>query len=114
MKSWTAAVRANASEVVYTLDFDTVSAHMTPETVILCDIFSTLGEDRAVLIPQRYCDLGVAYGDPVVEAETEEEITLRADAFLPYAMIDVPYLLSENCFALKKGERKTIKKIQKL
>ena len=29
-------------------------------------------------------------------------------------MIDVPYLLSDNCFPIKKGEIRTIEKIKKL
>jgi hypothetical protein len=114
LKAWTTEVKGNASEVVFSLNFDTVSAHMKPQTVILCDISSPLGEDRALLIPKRYCDLGIAYGDPVVESETEEEITVRADAFLPCAMVDVPYLLSENCLVLKKGERRCLKKLRAL
>jgi hypothetical protein len=44
----------------------------------------------------------------------QEEITVRADAFLPCAMVDVPYLLSENCLVLKKGERRCLKKLRAL
>ena len=56
----------------------------------------------------------MTYADPIILSESEEEITVTADRFLPYAMLDVPYLLSENCFPLKKGELKTVKKIGRL
>ncbi|MBR6764477.1 MAG: hypothetical protein IKM13_12125, partial [Clostridia bacterium] len=83
-------------------------------TILLCDLTSTLGTDRCFLVVDRYKDTAMTYADPIILSESEEEITVTADRFLPYVMVDVPFLLSENCFPLKKGEIKILKKIRKL
>ena len=46
--------------------------------------------------------------------QTDEDITVTADSFEVYAMLDVPYLLDDNCFVIKKGETKTLKKLRSL
>ncbi len=83
-------------------------------TILLCDLTSTLGNDRCFLVVDRYKDTAMTYADPIILSEEEETITVTADRFLPYVMVDVPFLLSENCFPLKKGEIKILKKIRKL
>jgi hypothetical protein len=82
--------------------------------IVLCDITSSAGSDRAMLIPKRYCDLGIEYIVPIVLDESEDTITVKADRFIPYAMLDLPYLLSDNCFTMKKGETITLKKLKRL
>ena len=82
--------------------------------IVLCDITSSAGSDRAMLIPKRYCDLGIEYIVPTVLDESEDTITVKADRFIPYAMLDLPYLLSDNCFTMKKGETVTLKKLKRL
>lgn len=82
-------------------------------SVIICDITSDGGDDRATAIQNRYCDLPIRYDDYEV-VESEDEITVTANSFTPFVMLDTPYLLSENCFALLAGESKTVKKVQKL
>ncbi len=82
-------------------------------SVIICDITSDGGDDRAMAIQNRYCDLPIRYDDYEV-VESEDEITVTANSFTPFVMLDTPYLLSENCFALLAGESKTVKKVQKL
>ena len=69
------------------------------------------GDDRAIFVENRFADLGIEYATPTVVSDNECEITVTADRFTPYAVIDSPYLLSENCFTLKAGEQKTVKKI---
>jgi beta-galactosidase/beta-glucuronidase len=39
---------------------------------------------------------------------------LELDGFTPYAIIDSEYLLSDNCFTLKRGETRRLTKILKL
>ena len=70
--------------------------------------------DRAMFIKDRFKDLDIKYCDVKIVKDDDNEITVIADEFLPYAVIDVPYLLEDNCFVLKKGEMKTIKKIKGL
>ncbi|MBQ6990280.1 MAG: hypothetical protein IJN58_04415, partial [Clostridia bacterium] len=83
-------------------------------TILLCDLTSTLGTDRCFLVVDRYKDTTMTYADPIILSEEEETITVTTDRFLPYVVVDVPFLLSENCFPLKKGETKILKKIRKL
>ena len=67
-----------------------------------------------MFIKDRFKDLDINYCDVKILKDDDNEITVSADEFLPYAVIDVPYLLEDNCFVLKKGETKTIKKIKRL
>ena len=107
-------VGPNSAECVFKTEYDKISGMMNESSIVMCDMTSNLGEDRTILVPKRYVDLGIAYEDVKIVSETENEITVTADGFIPYAMIDVPYLLSENCFPLKRGETKTVKKLKKL
>lgn len=81
--------------------------------VWICDIETNLGNDRAFLVPERFCDLDIRYTDAQILSQTESEIVVTADSFQPYVMLDVPYLLEDNCFLLKKGEKKTIRIVDK-
>ena len=83
-------------------------------TILLCDLTSTQGDDRCFLVVDRYKDTIMTYADPMILSEDEETITVTTDRFLPYVVVDVPFLLSENCLPLKKGETKIVKKIRKL
>ena len=106
------SVAQNGVAAAYECDYADLASAMTPTTVLLCDVASTLGEDTALFIPDRFRDLAIEYGSVRSLGETDKEITVTTDTFLPYAMIDVPYLLSDNCFVLKKGEVKTLQKIR--
>ena len=72
---------------------------------------SDVNPDRAFFIPERFKDVDFQYNKVRIIDENESSITVTADEFTPFALIDVPYYLSENCFVLKKGETKTIKKL---
>ena len=107
-------VEADGVKKVADLPCVELAAMMTEHTVLLCDLDTDHGADRAMLIPKRYCDLALPYGEVRVIEESTDALTVTADSFLPYAMLDVPYLLAENCFPLKKGEVKTVKKLMAL
>jgi beta-mannosidase len=108
------SVKGNASELIYSTDFENVNKYLSESTVILCDIDGEDISDRAMFIKDRFKDLDIKYCDVKIVKDDDSEITVIADEFLPYAVIDVPYLLEDNCFVLKKGEMKTIKKIKNL
>lgn len=78
------------------------------KNIWICDIESNLNQDRAFLVPKRFCDLDIDYGKIKVTAFSEQEITVTAEEFQPYVLLDVPCVLEENGFLLKKGETRTI------
>ena len=103
--SFAYAVGANVSELVLTVDYREMKEHMTNSTVILCDI----PDDRAFLIPERYQDLDLHYTDAKILEQSEEAVTVTTDSFLPFAMVDLPAVLDDNCMPLKKCEIRTLK-----
>lgn len=107
-------VDENCSEKIYECDFTSIEDKLSSSTVILCDLTSNAGNDRALLVKERFADLNVSFAKPIIVSETDTEITVTTDSFNPYVMLDVPYLLCDNCFALKANEEKTIKKLRKL
>ena len=104
-------VEKNSSDTVYALDYLEIKDKFTKNTVVLCDMESDVNPDRAFFIPERFKDVDFQYNKVRIIDENESSITVTADEFTPFALIDVPYYLSENCFVLKKGETKTIKKL---
>ena len=107
-------VDANAVSLSYECDWSKIEAAISTSAVLICDLSCELGEDRAIFVPNRFADLGIKYVLPEIVCETSEELCVRANAFIPYAIIDTPYLLSDNCFTMKRGEVRTLKKIKKL
>ena len=107
-------VEPNCTQTVYECDYEELSKYMNERSVILCDAESAGESDRCVFVQKRYSDLGISYTDWRVSDESDTEITVTADGFTPFAVIDTPYILSENCFILKKGESKTVRKIGRL
>ena len=102
-------VDLNASGVAFTCDYSMIP--FSSSTVLLCDVECEINSDRAFFIPVRYKDIDFNYNCVKIVEENNEFITVEADDFTPFALIDVPYYLEENCFAIKKGERKRIKKL---
>ena len=51
------------------------------------------------------------YADAEILEQSEHAVTISTDSFLPFAMVDVPAILDDNCMPLKKGEVKTLKMI---
>ena len=107
-------VEPNCTQSVYECAYADLAEKMNDSCVILCDVESDLACDRAIFVKKRYRDLGISYNAWRVSDESDTELTVTADGFTPYVVIDSPYLLSENCFILKKGESKTVRKIEKL
>ncbi len=105
------SVDKNSADTVYALDYNEIKDKFTQNTVLLCDMESDENHDRAFFIPKRFKDIDFDYDKVRIIDENDTSITVIADEFTPFALIDVPYYLSENCFTIKKGEIKTIKKL---
>ena len=108
------SIGENRTDVIYTCDFSSLEPLLSESTILLCDLTSDIGEDRAFFVKDRFADLDIQYSNPIIVKETDDEITVTVDSFHPFVMLDVPYLLSENCFPLKRGEIRIVKKIGKL
>lgn len=107
-------VAPNAAETVLSLDYASFEKRFTRTRLILCDLAGTDGStDRAFLVPARYADLDLDYRPVRVISETPDAITVQADAFTPFALVDRPDLLSENALCLKRGETKTLRRINR-
>ncbi len=105
------AISENCSDTVFSLDYAEIENKFTENTILLCDVISDLNNDRAFFIPLRFKDIDFTYNKVRIIEEDETSITVTADEFAPFAIIDVPYYLEENCFPIKKGEVKKIKKL---
>lgn len=91
-----------------TLLYDGSPIPMDENTVLLADVTSDRGQDRAFCLPagKSYADMTFVYGDATVLEQTEKQISVCATETLPYAFIDPnDVLLKENGVFLKKGER---------
>ena len=108
------SIAENASEKVFECDFAVFDAYLSESSLVMCDLVSELCEDRSFFIKDRYCDLDISYTEPNVILENETSISVTTDKFNPYVVLDVPYVLSDNCFALKPGEVKTLEKLSKI
>ncbi|MBR6766289.1 MAG: hypothetical protein IKM06_07380 [Clostridia bacterium] len=100
----------NCAKTVFKLDYALLKEKLTENTVLLCDMESDICSDRAFFIPHRFMDVDFEYNKIRIISEDELSITVTADAFTPFALIDVPYYLEENCFPMKKGEIRRINK----
>ena len=103
-------ISKNSAKQIFACSYCELTAQMTDNTVILCDAQSNLNTDRALYIPHRYTDMNILYNEIEITEETETSITVKAREFTPFAIVDIPYLLEDNCLILKKGESKKIKK----
>lgn len=105
-KSFDFTVEENEAGKVYECDF----AEFDKQGIILCDIESNINDDRAFYVG-NFSKTGLAYKDAEIIAEDNESITVKADEFIPYVMLDVPYELEDNCFTMLSGEiRKLMKR----
>jgi beta-mannosidase len=103
----------NVGENATMLAFESEKLTLGENEIFVCDISYDGKTDRAICLKNRYCDLPVIYDDYVI-SESENEVVVTANSFTPFVMIDLPYLLDENCFTLLAGESKTVKKIRNL
>ncbi len=105
-------VEKNSAGIYYEADFAEFEKEITAHTVIICDVQSSINSDRTFYVKDGMSSLDIIYEDVKIIKEDADSITVEADEFSPYALIDVPYLLEENCFTMLKGETKTIMKKQ--
>ena len=111
-KSFKFQTEENSASMCFSSAFDEFDKLITPDTVILCDIKSNIGDDRTFYVKNGFVNTNVTYTDAKIISEDDNSITVHADEFTPYVMLDVPYLLEDNCFCLLPGEEKTILKIK--
>ena len=106
------SVPANAAAPVLSLDYAPFGERLSRTRVLLCDIVNDDGTtDRAFLVPGRYADLDLSYRPVRVLSDTPEGITVQADEFTPFALVDSPDLLSDNAMCMKRGEVRVLKRL---
>ena len=104
-------VPANGVETVLSLDYEPFAELFTRTRLPLCDVENADGTtDRAFLVPSRYADLDLDYRPLRVLSETPDGVTVQADAFTPFGLIDSPDFLSDNAICMKPGEIRILKK----
>ena len=109
---FTYTVPANGAATVLSLDYAPFEKLLSRTRLPLCEIETGDGEtDRAFLVPARYADLDLDYRPLRVIGETPETVTVQADAFSPFALLDTPILLSDNAICLKRGEKRVLKRL---
>ena len=82
---------------------------LTEKSFLRCEIMTDAGEDRAFWLPKPYREMAFVYEDPQILAEDAETLTVLSRVCLPYAMLDVPYVLEDDCMLLKKGEIRNVR-----
>ena len=109
----TAAVRIeNESRMIASVPSDSVT--LDSEHILLFDLTSDAGDDRAFFLPLAFSKM--AFASPTADdtlytvTETEDAFIVTAKETVPVLMLDVPYVLSDNSMFLKKGECVTIHK----
>ena len=108
-KSFEFSIEANEAGKVYECDF--AEFELNGKTIIICDIESNINSDRAFYM-DNFSKTELTYKDAQIIDEDAQSITVKAEEFIPYVMLDVPYELEENCFTMLNGEVKKIMKIK--
>ena len=109
---FTYTVPANGVATVLSFDWAPFEKQLSRTRLPLCEIENADGTtDRAFLIPSRYADLDFDYRPLRVIEETPDTVTVQADAFSPFALLDSPELLSDNAICMKKGEIRVLKRL---
>ncbi len=82
---------------------------MDRETVLLADVMTDAGRDRAFSLPpmHRYADMAFADTELTVLAEDRDSIMVRAEAAVPFAMVDREGVWSGMGGFMKAGETQT-------
>ncbi len=100
---------ANETYVAASVPETAFEGKLSERTVILCDITTDLGDDRAFYLPFNWDKIPWEKGEPILEKVTDSEMTVTSNVTIPNVLVDVPYMLNENGYFLKKGEKKTVK-----
>jgi len=88
---------------------DLAELPLTNETVLIADIETTCGCDRAFSLPRGVCYGNMPFADceATICGKTDDTVTVGADETIPYAFLDIAdTVLDDNGFFLKKGETK--------
>ena len=119
-------IRTGAEQTVRETDFrvpagsavrilDGAYEPMDDETVLIADVESDRGRDRAFSLPpgRCYADMPFVLEAPQIVEETDERIRVRAASTIPYAFVDPgDTVLETNGVFLKKGEEAVYRKTE--
>lgn len=109
-KNFEFEIEKNSAGICYVCEFAEFEKELNSHNLIICDIESSSGADRTFYVKGGLSNKELLYNDIRIVNEDDTSITVKSDEFVPYALIDVPYLLEENCFTMLSGEMKTILK----
>lgn len=104
------AFQVNANESAPVFEIAVEEFALDKAVLILCDIQTEEGLDRAYYIQDKFADLQYGHNRCIFHEEANGRITVEATGFVPFVMLDVPFVVSDNCFMLKKGEKMSIEK----
>lgn len=109
-KTFAFSVGENTSEMVFECDYAEFEKLLGKDNIIICDTVSNLGDDRTFYVKDGLASLDLSYADVEIIAEDADSITVKASEFVPYAILDLPYLLEDNAVTMLTGEIRKIAK----
>ena len=109
-RSFHVTAPANGAQVV--LELPAEETMLDTRTVLLLDLQAGTHFDRAFFLPAHYAQMDFCFGQPRILEDLADSVVVTCDETQPFAMIDLPDLLEENCFFLKKGEVRKIPKVK--
>ncbi len=114
-RDFTFTAEAEVASIALVVAREEVEQHLSENSILLADIEYDIGAgfDRAYFIDECYRDYSFLYSDPQIISDDGDYVTLTSDAFNPCALVDLPYVLSDNAFPIKKGEIRKIKILDK-
>lgn len=104
-------IEGNSSAVVYSISADDVHEKADKDSVMICSLMNELGKE---IWSGRYYmskPANVKYPKAHVERiyQDDEQIVLKADAYVPVVRLEGECIFSDNYFALNAGEEKTVR-----
>lgn len=91
--------------------FDLAPIPLDRDTVLIADIETDRGCDRAFCLPSHtaYCDMAFVNGDAVVTAIDEETLRVYAPVTIPFVLVDPgDGITDENAMFMKAGETRIL------
>ena len=106
---------SNESRCVLRVPEEVLAKRLGSRAVLLWDMETDCGRsDRAFFLPENFGDMQWESGDAEILAEDGETLTVKAPVTIPTLLLDVPYVLDDNSFFMKKGEVRILRKIAKI
>jgi len=99
------SLEANSAGIIGEFTFE--DGLIDENSIVVCEA----GGDRTFYVENKFSDLNLKYDDFEID-EHEDFIYVKANSFIPYTVIDVPYLLEDNCFMLLKNETIRLRKVK--